>query len=247
MKRVALLGGLLCAAALAQSSAPQNGAQNESGPDLAALEQTAQKRYAEWESLAKNLSERMARILPCDPRSAAAITEVSRASEARLAALAEYFRAATAKAFAETAAARILLNTEEKRALEAVLERADAGQEQTAVDTQSDALAQSVKQRTPLEDSQKLLEQIAAIIRQREAAAELQAGAAEAAVTLLRDLVAKFGARDAALRDESIAFEAERTRWSGYYAARLARAQTECSITQAAPSQSKGPARPQAK
>ena len=116
--------------------------------------------------------------------------------------------------------------------MEAGLERADAGQEQTAVDTQSDALAQSVKQRASLEDPQKLLEQIAAMIRQRAAAAEQQAGAADAAVALLRDLVAKFDARDAALRDEFAAFEAERARWNGYYAARLARAQIECSITQ---------------
>jgi len=216
----------------------------QDGPNLAALEQTAQKRYTEWESLARDLNERMARILPCDPRYAAGITEVGRASEARLAALADYIRGATAKAFAETAAAKLLLNLEEKRAQDAGLERADAGQEQTAVNMQSDALAESVKQRAALEDSRKLLEQIAAMVRQRTAAAEQQAGAADAGVALLRDLVAKFDARDAALRDESVAFEAERGRWSGYYAARLARAQTECSITrlgaQGAPAQPKG-------
>jgi hypothetical protein len=246
MKRVALLGVLGLAAAFAQNSAPP-----ESGPDLAALEQTAQKRHAEWESLAKDLSERMARILPCDPRYAGGITEVSRASEARLAALADYLRAATVKAFAETGAARILLNTEERRAREAALERADAGQEQTAVDTQSDALAVSVKQRASLEESQKVLEQIAALVRQRTAAAEQQAGAADAGVMLLRDLVPKFDARDAALRDEAVAFEAERARWNGYYSARLARAQIECSITQtgaqAGQAQPKSPARPQGK
>ncbi|HYV63837.1 MAG TPA: hypothetical protein VE958_14230 [Bryobacteraceae bacterium] len=241
MKRA--LGILLCAAALGQSPAPQNASE----PDLAALEQAAQKRYAEWESLAKDLSERMARILPCDPRYAAGITEVSRASEARLAALAEYIRGASVKALAETAAAKILLNAEERRAVEAALERADAGQEQTAVDTQSDALAQSIRQRPSLEDAQKVLEQIAAMTRQRAAAAEQQAGSQDAAVVLLRDLVTKFDARDAALRDESVAFEAERGRWNGYYAARLARAQTECSITQVAPSPSKSPARPRGK
>jgi hypothetical protein len=236
MKRapgILLCAALTCAAALAQNS-----------PDLAALEQTAQKRHAEWESLAKDLSERMARILPCDPRYAAGITEVSRASEARLAALAEYMRGISAKAFAETAAAKILLNTEERRAVEASLERSDAGQELTAVETQSDALTQSVKQRASLADSQKQLEQIAAMIRQRASAAEQQAGAADASVALLRDLATKFDARDAALRDESVAFEAERARWNGYYAARLARAQTECTITQAGtqpgPAKSKG-------
>jgi hypothetical protein len=232
MKRVALLGVLGLVIVSAQT------------PDLATLEQTAQKRNAEWESIAKDLSERMARILPCDPRYAAGITEVSRASEARLAALADYLKAASAQAFAETATAKILLDTEERRAVEVTMERADTGQEQTAVDTQSDALAQSVKQRSSLEDPRKVLEQIAAMVRQRAAASEQQVGATDTAVRLLRDLIAKFDARDAALRDESVAFEAERTRWNGYYAARLARAQTECAITQigvqAAPARSKG-------
>jgi len=232
MKRVVLLGVLGLAIALGQT------------PDLASLEQTAQKRNTEWESIAKDLSERMARILPCDPRYAAGITEVSRASEARLAALADYLRAASAQAFAETATAKVLLNTEERRAVEVAMERADTGKEQTAVDTQSDALAQSVKQRSSLEEPRQLLEQIAAMVRQRAAASEQQASALDAAVQMLRDLVTKFDARDAALRDESIAFEAERARWNGYYAARLARAQTECAITQigtqAAPARSKG-------
>jgi hypothetical protein len=236
MKRAAFLGVLILAVAVGQ---------NPSGPDLAALEQTAQKRNAEWESLAQDLSERMARILPCDPRYAAGITEVSRASEARLAALADYLRAVSGKAFTETASAKILLNTEERRAVEASLERADAGQEQTAVNMQSDALAQSVKQRSSLQDSQKALEQIAKMIRQRAADSEQQAGAADAGVGLLRDLVTKLDARDAALREESVAFEAERARWTAYYTARLARAQTECSITQAG--QSRSPARPKGK
>jgi hypothetical protein len=243
MKRAALLGALGLAIASPQNSI----AQNNSGSDLAALEHTAQKYYAEWESVAKDLSERMARLLPCDLRYAAGIGEVKQASEARLGALADYFRAATAMAFAETANARILLNTEERHAVEASLERADAGQEQTAVDAQMEALAQSAKQRPSLEDSRKVLEQIAAMVRQRVTAADQQAGTAGAGVAMLRDLVAKFDARDAALRDESAAFEAERARWNEYYTARLERAQTECSITragaQAGTSQPKSPAR----
>lgn len=234
MKRVALLGVLSLTAVSAQSPP---------APDLGALEQTAQKRQTAWESLAKDLNERVARILPCDPRATAAIIEISRASEARLAALADYLRAASVKAFAETASAKILLDAEERRAVEAGLQQADAGQEQTAVDTQSDALAESVKQRASLEDPQKLLVQIAAMVHQQAAAAEQQAGAADADLALLRDLVTKFDARDAALRDESVAFETERARWNGYYAARLARTQTECSITQIGGTQSKGTAR----
>lgn len=238
MKRVALLGlYLLRTPAFAQDPA---------AGDLAALDQTAQKRYMEWESKAKTLEERLARILPCDSRSSSAITEVSRLSEARLAALTDYMRAASAKAFAETAAAGVLLSAEEKRAVEAGRERADAGQEQTALDIQSDGLAQSVNQRSSLEEAQKLLEQIAVLIRQRSSEAEQLAGVAERTVPMLRDLVARFEARDAALRDEFAAYEAERTRWSGYYSARQGRAQTECSITQLGAA-SQSPAAPPAK
>lgn len=199
-----------------------------------------QKRYGEWESVAKDLSERMARILPCDPRALAALNEVSRTSEARLAALADYLRAVSAKAFAETAAVRNLLDTEERRAVEVNLERADAGQEQTAVDTQSDTLAQSLKQRPSLEDSKKLLDQIVAMIHQRATDSEQRIAAADAAVALLRDLIKRFDARDAALREEFAAFEAERTRWNGYYAARRTRAQIECTITQIGAPPSRG-------
>ena len=222
---------LVCRAALAQSPLP----------DLAALEETAQKRHAEWDSLAKDLELRVARILPCDPRAAAAITEVGRASAARLAALADYLRAAITQAFAETASVKILLNAEERRAEEAARERSDAAQEQTAVGMQSDALEQSIRQRASLQDPQKLLAQIAVLIRQRSAAAEKHAADADTRLALLRELVAKFDARDAALRDESAAFNAELGRWAGYYSARLARAQVECSITQI------GPAPPRAK
>lgn len=236
MKRAALLGILSCAAVFAQNS-----------PDLPALEQAAQKRSAEWQELAKDLTERVARILPCDPRYAAAITEVSRASEARLAALGDYLRAVSTKAFAETAAVKILLDAEEKRAVDVALERADAGQEQTAVATLSDALTQSAAKRTPLAEPQKTLSEIQSMIGERVKTQDQVAAAADNDVALLRDVVAKFDARDAALRDELVAFETERARWNTYYAARLARAQTECSITQTIPSPARGPARAKGK
>src|SRR5947207_14283391 len=98
MKRVAWLSLFLCSASLAQT------------PDLTALEQTAQKRHADWETQAKSLEERLARILPCDARSSAAIAEVRALSDALLAALSAYMRAASDKAFAETAADSNLLN-----------------------------------------------------------------------------------------------------------------------------------------
>ena len=231
-----------CSAAHAQDPSPQSAA-----PDLTTLQQIAQKRTAAWEAVAKDMNDRMARMLPCDPRALAAVTDVSRASEARLDALADYLRSVSAQAFAETALARNLLDAEGKRAVEAGLERADAGQEQTAVDTQADALAENVKQRASLEAPQKVLAQIAAMIHQRVTTTEQQAGSADPAVALLRNLVAKFDARDAALREQFAASEAERARWNGYYSARRARAQIECTITQIGASPAKGPAGPQGK
>ena len=236
MKRAALLGILCCAGAFAQNP-----------PDLAALEQNARKRYSEWQELAKDLTERMARILPCDARYAAGINEVSRASETRLAALSDYVRAATAEAFVETAAVKILLNSEEKRAVEIALERADSGQEQTAAATMSDALGQSAAKRASLVEPQKALGEILAAIQERIKSEDELSGEADKTVAMLRDLVMKFDARDAALRDESVAFEAERTRWNAYYTARLARAQIECSITQLAPSGPRSPSRAKGK
>jgi hypothetical protein len=227
MTRMVLLGAVCLAAASAQST---------SSPDsMAPLEQAAQRSLATWDGLAKDLDARVARLLPCDARATTAITEVSRASEGRLTALAEYLRAAAANASAETSVARVLLARETARADDDSPERADSAQELAAVQKQVDALAGAVKQRASLSDADKVLQQIAAMIKDRAVLADQQPADAAAVQAALRDLVAAFEAHEAALKDETAAFETERARWTGYYAARLARAQTECAITQVAP------------
>ena len=62
-----------------------------------ALRQTADKAAADWESLAKGLEQKIATLLPCDPKSRAAVEEVSHASDARLSALSAYLKAAAAE------------------------------------------------------------------------------------------------------------------------------------------------------
>src|SRR5438477_5972530 len=131
------LGVLLCAAAFGQDAVPPNPAT----ADLASLEQTAQKRHLEWEALARDMNDRMARMLPCDPRALAAVAEVSRASEARLAALSDYLRAVSAKAFPETAEGLNLRAVEERQAVASRLQRVDVEPEQSCEDDASDALA----------------------------------------------------------------------------------------------------------
>jgi hypothetical protein len=227
MSRIVLLGAVCLAAA---------NAQNTSSPDsLVPLEQAVQRSAATWISLASDLDARVARLLPCDTRATAAITEVSRASEVRLASLAVYLRAAAANASVEASAAKLLLTRETARASEDSPERDDTASELAAVQKQIDALANPAKQRASLEDANKVLQQIGAQMKDRAKLAEQLPANSITVQAALRDLVAAFEARESALKDESVAFEAERARWNGYYAARLARAQTECSITQTAP------------
>jgi len=234
MTRIVLVGAVCLAAASAQSSS--------SAESLAALEQSAQNSAATWTSLAKDLDTRVARLLPCDARSTAAIAEVSRASETRLTALAEYLRAASANASVETGAARLLLTRETARASEGSPERADTATELASVHKQIDALSLAAKQRPALNDAVKLLQQVGAMVKDRANLAEQQPANDAAVQNALRELVAAFEAREAALKDQAVAFEAERARWNGYYLARTARAQTECSITQTATSPAKPPA-----
>jgi uncharacterized protein YhaN len=121
---------------------------------------------------------------------------------------------------------------------EMATERSDVAQEQAGIDGQLVNLAESVKKRAALGDAQKVLQQIQALAVQRAALAQGGQQRQEEFVAAVRSLVTALEAREAALKDERIAHGAERGRWNAYYAARLARAQTECSIirgTTAAP------------
>jgi hypothetical protein len=227
MTRVLLLG-TVCLVAL-------RGQDASSTDSLTSLEQAVQRSSATWNSMAKELDTKVARLLPCDERATAAITEVNRASEGRLTVLAEYLRAAAANASVETNAARSLLTRETARASEDPPEQTDTAQELAAVQKQVDVLATAVKRRASLDDAAKLLQQIAAMVKDRATLAEQQPANAAAVQAALRELVAAFEAREAALKDEIMAFEAEHARWTGYYAARIARSETECAITKVAP------------
>jgi hypothetical protein len=223
LTRVVLLATVCLTAANAQVPSPAE--------SLAALEQAAQRSAATWKGLASDLDTRVARLLPCDARATVAITEVNMASEGRLAALSEYLRAAAANAAAETGAARVLLIRETTRASEDPPERADTAAELVAVQLQAGALASAAKQRPSLDDANKVLQQIVAMVKERSSLAEQESANDAAVAGALREMVAAFEAREAALKDQIAAFEAEKARWTGYYAARLARAQTECAIT----------------
>lgn len=207
-------------------------AQNAPAPNLAALEQTAQQRAADWERLAQGLNASIRGLLPCDAKGPAAISEVSRASDARLAALAEYLQAAAQQASRETEVAKQALTS--SNTLGAVLnaERAEVGLEQNGADGQVANLAAGLAEKPTLRTPIEALQEVRAGLQQRHDLAEAGLKGQESVVAALRDLVTAAEARESAWKDVLGTNEAERTRWKAYYAARLARAQTECSIIQ---------------
>lgn len=208
--------------------------QEKRADSLEAPRQAAQKKAAEWEALANNLEPRVARMLPCDPRVQAAIAEVSRASEARLVALAQYLRAAAAKAKEDSDAANALAAKQEARAADVEAERTEAELERAGIDVQITGLT-GATQRAALTGPVKTLSDIVALTGQRAALAQGEANRRSALAGQLKELVAASEARHTALQNETSALAAETARWSEYYTARLVRAQLECAITNQTP------------
>jgi hypothetical protein len=211
---------------------------------LTALREKADKTAADWESLAQTMDARTARWLPCDPRIRAAIDELSRASEARLAALAELLSGSIAKAKEDALTAQHLLDGMNDFTAEIKAESADALQLRAGLETQANDLTESVTQRASLENAKRALAEVTGMVRQDLAPA--LASAQDVIASSLRDLAAAYQARQSSLENELGALTAESARWSAYYAARLARANVECSITKvpAAPKRSPGKKKP---
>jgi len=219
--------GMLAAGVFAPAVLPQAA---PADPSVSARE-TAAKRTAEWEALAKTLDAKIARMLPCDPRAKAAIEEVSRSSEARMAALGEVLKIALAQANADAERVRLALAAEDASLREVETERADSEQERVAVDGQLADLTASAKRREGLEEARKKLADIEAITTSRVKDADDLFQLRATLDISLRDLLAAGHARQTAIQNEQAALVAEASRWTDYYAVRLARAQTECSIT----------------
>src|SRR5271157_3343354 len=83
-------------------------------PSLTTLRQSAEQKTQAWAMLAKALEARIRGMLPCDPKIAAAVEEVSRASEARLGAFGAYFSAVLTETSARSAWATRLLDSQTK-------------------------------------------------------------------------------------------------------------------------------------
>ena len=197
---------------------------------LTGLRQAADKASAQWETLAKALEPRIARLLPCDPTSRAAVEEVSHASDARVAALSAYVKAAVVQAKQDTDAVKRVLAAQATLGGGWNAERVEADQQRVAIEAQVVDLKESMRKRGSLAGAEQVLIEIANLVKQRGGKSEAQAGRRDLLNSLLGDLVAAFQDRQTALENESAQLDAEAARWSSYYTARLSRAVTECAI-----------------
>jgi hypothetical protein len=200
---------------------------------LNVLEQVVRQRTAEWQKMAQGLDGSILQLLPCDPKAVAAITEVSKASDARKAAVADYLREAGKQAALQTAAARRIFESIQSRAADFATEKEDIAQERAGVSGQTEALtaAAGTPPKPAFSGAQAELRRIAAFEKQRADFADSGLSHADPSAAAMRDLVAQLEARENSIKDAQAAFEAEGARWSAYYALRLTRAQTECAIT----------------
>jgi hypothetical protein len=197
---------------------------------LDALRQTADKTAADWDALAKGLEQKIATLLPCDPKSRSAVEEVSHASDARLSALSAYLKAAAASAKADTDAAKRVLAAQAALSAGWTTERSEADQERAAIEAQVADLKESMRKRGSLAGAEQVLVEIATMVKTRAAKSDSQSARRELLDSLLGDLVVAYQDRQTALENESALLDAEAAKWTAYYAARVSRAITECTI-----------------
>jgi hypothetical protein len=211
---------------IAAAEAQERSSDSQKAPPL--LQELAAMKSAEWDALFGSLDAKLLTMPLCDARVPTTIEELSRASAARLVALTQHMNAAAAQAKSDAGAARKALSGEELISREMETERAEAQQQQAAAEAQIAELAESEKRREVLDGTRKKLEAIGSALRERVTAANKQVERRIALTTALRELVEAYEARQHAIEAGVIALNREKLRWSEYYDARLARAQTEC-------------------
>lgn len=205
-------------------------AQQKPGDVLVGLQEAVQQKSTEWETLGGDLENKVAHLLPCDPRVRSAIEDVSRASEARLTALSRYLEAKRAKIKLDGDLLNTITANQESLAAGMKTEAAEAAQVRAAIDAELADLEEGAKVSASLVTPQRAMDDIAASSRER--ARRLEDESRKSAVTpdLLRSLNKSFQERQAALDHAISALAGVTSRWRDYYAARLARAQVECTI-----------------
>ena len=191
-------------------------------------------RTAAWNRLSQNLETSLIRLLPCDAKVTALIGDVSKASEARLAAIKSYLEAAKRQAVLQSGAAKELLASAQGLDADLSGEKSDLGPDRAALAGQIANLTPGAQRQASFGPALDVLKQIQVTEQQRSDSVDSAMGHAATAAMALNDLVVQLQARQAALNDVQSALDAESARWGAYYSARLARAQTECTITRGA-------------
>ncbi len=110
-------------------------------------------------------------------------------------------------------------------------EGAEANAERAGIEGQLLDLGESAKQRTQLEDAQKELADIAGMARQRTTRVKELADRNASLAASLGELDQGYQKKQSILQKDLDAWAVEAARWGEYYAARIERAQTECTIT----------------
>ncbi len=197
---------------------------------LPALQQTVAQRTAEWNTLATNLEQRVARLLPCDPQARAAIDEAGRASDARVIALTSYWTVASLRSKTQVEAIRGLLAQEEDKVGDWAVEDSQAKADVTFATAQATSLATGVAQIPPLANPQKDLEAIAEQYKLLDKQAQERASSHARLIDDLRALLNAAQARQLAIDQRLKTVGIEGQSWSAYYAARQARGQVECAL-----------------
>jgi hypothetical protein len=198
---------------------------------LASFQQNAARRESEWVALTTNLEQRLARLLPCDPRIRRDIAETSRASEARIAALTTYWMAVSRISKGQLDAIQRLATEEEAHKGESLMDGTEADQEHATVIEENGFLAVGAGHSPDLGSAQKALAAATQSTLKLEAQVRERRATREQLLNELQETIKAAGARQSAIEAEIQAISAEGLRWNAYYAARIARAQTECTIT----------------
>jgi DNA repair exonuclease SbcCD ATPase subunit len=164
--------------------------------------------------------------------------EQKTAAWARLTALSKYLEASAAVSHADAEAMSQAVAAHQRSLREIAANAAEAEQERIAIDAQIADLAESIKRRASLGEAQKILADIAAMLKDRVAGAQQETDRNAVLGQTLAALQVAYEQRERAVQADIAALAVETARWNDFYTARSARAHIECSIT------NEGPARP---
>jgi hypothetical protein len=205
--------------------------QDQSPAAISDLAQIVDKKNADWSALTASLEPRLARFLPCDARVKTAVEEVSRASDVRFAAMSAYWQEIERQSKEQAQTATALAGENDGRLALWSEERADSEKARAVLEDHAADLQVSVKGMAALTAASRNLDDI---LRNSESITRQSLEREEAIAQLnarWKDVARSSPLRDAAIENELKSLANERDRWNAFYAARIARAQMECSLT----------------